>query len=208
MAQASIADDTATPAEVAEQQRLAKCAQKWIAELGVSEKFQRKWLERSKKIAKRYRQDDRSSNDPHRKFAMLWTNTQTIQPAVYSRPPVPVVTRRFDDQDPVARAATEILERCLAYSIDVQNLDGVLRQTSFDYVLLARGQTWERYVPTYRPQVVTEIPLQVATGPDQEGDAVGPEVRRRPPGARLRAGPEPVLEGAATLVELDAQHRT
>lgn len=152
-----------------EQRRQAQCAQKWIAELGISEKAQRKWLERARKITKRYRKDD-SDTTSKRRFAMLWSNTQTIQPAVYSRPPQPVVSRRFQDQDPVARVGSEVLERCLAYSIDRQDLDGILRQCSFDFVLLARGQTWERYVPTHGPQVVPEIELQVVTGGDDEDE--------------------------------------
>lgn len=151
-----------------EQRRQAQCAQKWIAELGISEKAQRKWLERARKITKRYRKDD-SDTTSKRRFAMLWSNTQTIQPAVYSRPPQPVVSRRFNDADPVARIASEILERCLSYSIDTQDVDGILRQASYDYVLIARGQIWERYVPTHGPQVVPEIELQVVTSGD-EGD--------------------------------------
>lgn len=170
MAQPAPADDPQISPDADEARRQAQCAQKWIAELGVSEKFQRKWLERAKKIAKRYKRDDRSPTDGTRKFAMLWANTQTIQPAVYSRPPVPVVTRRFADADPVARTASEVLERCLAYSVDVQDADSVLRQCSFDYVLYGRGQTWERYVPTYGPAVTSEIPLQVVTGPDADDD--------------------------------------
>lgn len=166
-------DDQAPGADVLEAQRQANCARKWIAELGVSEKFQRKWLERAKKINKRYLKED-SVTEVNRRFAMLWSNTQTIQPAVYSRPPTAVVTRRFNDQDPVARSASEILERCLTASIDLQNLDSVLRQASFDFVRIARGQTWERYVPTYGPQVTPEIALQPVTGADETDDDADP----------------------------------
>jgi hypothetical protein len=143
----------------------AQCARRWIAELNQSEKAQAKWLTRSRKIVRRYKEEHRSDGD-QRRFAMLWSNTQTLQPAIYSRPPQPVVSRRFADSDPIARVASEVLERALAYSIDCQGFDGVMRQSSFDYVLLARGQTWERYVPTKGPMVTPEIELQVKT----EGD--------------------------------------
>jgi hypothetical protein len=154
--------DAQQPADADEARRLQQCAQKWIAELTVSEKAQRQWLDRARKIVRRYKKDD-SQTVRDRRFAMLWSNTQTIHPAVYSRTPQPVVTRRFNDQDPVGRVASEILERALSYSLDVQDFDGVLRQASFDFVLLARGQAWERYEPTFGPQVVPEIPLQVVT---------------------------------------------
>ncbi len=159
---------TEDPQAAAEKQKAddASCAQRWIAELTLSEKAQRKWLERARKITKLYKRED-STTAKTRRFAMLWANTQTIQPAVYTRPPQPVVIRRFGDADPVGRQASEILERAIAYSIDQQDLDGRLRQCSFDYVLLARGQTWERYVPTKGPTVTPEIDLQVVTSGDE-----------------------------------------
>jgi hypothetical protein len=155
------------PADPQEARRQQRCAQRWIAELQISEKAQAKWLQRAKKIVRLY--EYTKSDDPARKrqFAMLWANTQTIQPAVYSRAPAPVVSRRFKDEDPTGRIASEVLERALAYSSDVQDLDGVFRQTSFDFVLLARGQTWERYVPTHGPAVTPQIALQVVTSGDE-----------------------------------------
>jgi hypothetical protein len=100
---------------------------------------------------------------------MLWSNTQTIQPATYTRPPIPEVLRRFEDPDPIARVASEAVERAISYSIDVHDLDGVLRQCSFDFVLFARGQTWERYVPTFGPEVMPPpVQLQVTTNGDSD----------------------------------------
>jgi hypothetical protein len=157
-------------ADAREQQR---CAQRWIAELNAAEKAQRHWLDRSKKIIRLYKRQDATPDDEARKrFAMLWTNTETLKPAVYARPPEPVVSRRFDDADPVARVASEILERTLSASIDLQDLDGALRACRDDYVLIGRGQTWERYVPTHGPEVTPEIELQVVTeGTDEDPDA-------------------------------------
>jgi hypothetical protein len=149
-----------------EARRLTQCAQRWIGELGISEKAQRHWLEKSRKIVKRYRFVDSDKGSRTRQFNMLWSNTQTLFPATYFRPPQPVVTRRFNDQDPVARVASEVLERSLSYSIDKQGFHEIEKQAALDYVLLARGQTWERYEPTFGPEVIPEIPLQVKT----EGD--------------------------------------
>jgi hypothetical protein len=121
-------------------------AKLWIDELATSEGAQRKFLGRAKRVWKRYAADFEET-DQKRRYSMLWANTQTIWPAVYARPPEPVVGRRFKDADPVGRAASEILERALSYSIDRHDLDGALRQASLDYTLIARAQTWERYVP-------------------------------------------------------------
>jgi hypothetical protein len=76
-----------------------------------------------------------------------------------------VVSRRFKDADPVGRAASEVLERALSYSIDKQGLDSTLRSAVFDYVLLAKGVAWERYIPTYGEEVTPDkVPVvQITT---------------------------------------------
>ncbi len=166
----------------------AKTARRWIAELGVSEKAQSRWLIRARKIVKRYKRlgldSDVLNGGGERQFALLWANTETIRPAVYARPPQPVVGRRFKDADPVGRQASEVLERGLSYSIDKQDLDGTLRTATLDYVLIARGQAWERYVPTHGPQVIPQITLQLTTDAetgksgylDEEGEPYEGEV--------------------------------
>lgn len=155
---------TAQPASDQEAREAQQLAQRWIAELGLSEKAQQKWLTRSRKIIKRYKKEGSDREDGKRSFALLWSNTETVRPAIYARPGEPVVTRRFKDEDPVGREASEVIERGLAFSIDQQDLDGVLNDATFDYTLIARGQTWERYVPTYGPEIVPEVVcLQITT---------------------------------------------
>jgi hypothetical protein len=199
MADAALADPTA-PDDPQEARRQAACAQRWIAELGISEKAQSKWLERAKKIAKLYKREN-SQEDGKRRFAMLWANTETIKPAIYARPPHPVVVRRFEDADPIARICSEVLERALSASIDLQDVDGRLRECRDDFVLFGRGQTWERYVPTHGPQVVPQVELQVVTEGHGDGDdgeaqyqdetgAIIPaeQVQRREDGSAYMAG--------------------
>lgn len=133
----------------------------WLAELALSEKAQEKWLTRAGQIIKRYMLTTTSMK---RRFSLLWSNTQTILPAVYARVPAPVVSRRFKDADPVGRSASEILERSLSYSVDKRDIDGVLRACAFDFTLIARGQAWERYVPTHGDPVVEKVKvLQITT---------------------------------------------
>lgn len=160
-----------------EERRQAECARKWIAELTASEKFQRRWLERAKKIVKLFkRQEEVPEGDPRKQYAILWANTETTKPAVYARPPEPVVGRRFKTEDPTARIASEVLERAISTSLDLQDADGVFRCVRDDYVLIGRGQTWERYVPTHGPEETPEIELQVVGG--GEGDDESPAAYR------------------------------
>jgi len=75
----------------------------------------------------------------------LWSNVQTLQPAVYQRMPHPVVSRRFSDEDSVARVASELLERCISFNMDAVDFDETIRLVRDDYLLAARGTVWIRY---------------------------------------------------------------
>jgi hypothetical protein len=88
------------------------------------------------------------------KFNILWSNMQTILPAVYSRNPKPDVSRRFNASDAVARETSVVLERCLNYFIDSDEFKHTMRQCAFDWLLLGRGTVWVRYEPTIKTEQV------------------------------------------------------
>lgn len=150
------------------------CA-RWQAEIKAADKVRQDWLSRCDRIERRYRDDelrDDTLDDPVR-ISILWSNIQTLKPAVYSRPPVPVVTRRFRDRDPVARAASMILQRTLAFQIDDGDMHQLMREVVDDYLLYARGTCWARYCPHYS---TTAMPGRVTadaepeTPPASDGD--------------------------------------
>lgn len=132
---------------------------RWLAEIKAYDKTFSSWSERSRKIVKRYR-DDQEDEDKARKFNILWANIQIMGPALYARPPVPDVSRRYKDRDPIGRAASVILERCLAYSVDVYDFDGTVKGARDDYLLTARGQSWVRYIPHFGEETQDKIFLQ------------------------------------------------
>ena len=147
----------------------------WIAELSSYEKEYASWTTRCRKITKVYR-DDRAqgtSTQSNRKYALLWSNVETIKPAVYSRPPKPVVTRRFKDRDPVSKTSSMVLERALDFTVDCYSLDDRLREVRQDYLLYGRGQMWARYEPTFRevePEVAAEQAGETGEGGEQGAD--------------------------------------
>jgi hypothetical protein len=74
----------------------------------------KKWEARTKKIIRRYRDDTRSaSGNDTAKFNILWSNVQTLIPAVYSKMPKADVSRRFGDNDPIGRVASILVDRAL-----------------------------------------------------------------------------------------------
>nr|KZA99766.1 hypothetical protein A4A59_21240 [Rhizobium leguminosarum] len=110
-------EDETTALEGGQQWDLAKVGARWQQELERAERYFRSWHDRCVKIEKIYLdQQSDQTNAAKRRFPMLWANTSVLQPAVYARVPQPVVERRFKDAQPVARMASELVERNLAYN--------------------------------------------------------------------------------------------
>jgi hypothetical protein len=124
-----------------------KSSQSWLTQLDLSKKDGEKWLERGKKIVKRFRDErEQSFNTGEKKYNILWSNIRTLLPAVYSKKPHAVAERRYKDQDPVGRCASEILQRCLQYEIDTCNdYDSSIRNSTLDRLLAGRGVAWVRF---------------------------------------------------------------
>jgi hypothetical protein len=123
---------------------------RWMAEIARYESEAKRWTSRSQKIVKRYKDDRKGPADEARtKYNILWSNLQVLMPAVYARNPVPEVERRFKDEDPVGREASEVLERCLDYCIKTQSFKDIMRAAVLDRFLPGRGVVWVRYVPHF-----------------------------------------------------------
>lgn len=102
------------------------------------------WRKQCEAINKIYLDQHRTTASA-RRFAMLWSNIETLKPAVYARTPVAVVSRRFKDADKIGRKAGETLERCINTSFDLYGVNDVLECVRDDRLLCARGQAWVRY---------------------------------------------------------------
>lgn len=74
-------------------------------------------------------------------FDLFWSSMEIIKPAVYSRPPQPVVSPRFADRNKVATTASELLERCLVSSFERGDFDQVMLNVRDDLCISARGVT-------------------------------------------------------------------
>jgi hypothetical protein len=124
-----------------------KSSQSWQLQLDLAKKDQEKWLERGKKIVKRYRDErEQSFNTGEKKYNILWSNIRTMLPAVYAKKPQAIAERRYKDQDPVGRCASEILQRCLQYEIDTcPDYDSSIRNSVLDRLLAGRGVAWVRF---------------------------------------------------------------
>jgi F0F1-type ATP synthase membrane subunit b/b' len=130
----------------------------------------KKWEARAEKIVKRYRDDNRSQHtNETAKFNILWSNVQTLIPAVYAKLPKAVAERWFGDNDPVGRVASELIERALDYEIEhYPDFRATMRYAVEDRFLGGRGSAWVRYEPHVRTLDVPEDGLQVTEDIDDE----------------------------------------
>ena len=122
--------------------------QDWYNCIGSYERTYKEWEARVDRILKRYRDDSRTRNNPNARFNILWSNIQTITPAVFARLPRPDVSRRFRDNDPIGRVASMVLERALDYEIThYGDYSSAMKQSVQDRLLGGRGTSWVRYEP-------------------------------------------------------------
>lgn len=122
--------------------------EEWYKKIGQYDRAFKKWEARSDRIVKKYRDDERRQNNPNTRFNILWSNVQTITPAIFARLPRPDVSRRFRDNDPVGRVASMMLERALEYELEhYTDYKTAMQSAVFDRLMGGRGTAWVRYEP-------------------------------------------------------------
>ncbi|MBN9410840.1 MAG: hypothetical protein J0H69_16965 [Burkholderiales bacterium] len=136
---------------------------RWLMELSLAEKRDKDFRQVGKKVWDQYRGKGRRKNS----FNILWSNTETLAPAVFNSPPVPNVRRRFKDADLVGKWASQYLERCLAFQTDTEPFVHNIKQDVLDMLLPGRGIGRVRYVPSL-VQVGTPVPDEADEDPAHE----------------------------------------
>ena len=136
---------------------------KYLRVIGAYDNEFAKWQARTKKIIKRYRDDTRGQTlTESAKFNILWSNVQTLIPAVYAKLPKADISRRFGDNDQVGRVASQILERAIDFEIEhYPDFRNTMRYCVEDRFLGGRGTAWVRYEPHVRPQGIEDDGLQI-----------------------------------------------
>ena len=122
--------------------------QDWYKTIMGYERSYKRWEARVDRIVKKYKDDSRYDRNPNARFNILWSNVQTIQPAIFARLPRPDVSRRFRDNDPIGRVASMMLERALEFEIEhYGDYKSAMNNAVLDRLLGGRGVAWVRYEP-------------------------------------------------------------
>lgn len=150
-------------------------AQRWKTEIELYEReAEKSFTERGKKIIKRYK-DERSKGEEDRrnKFNILWSNVQTLSPAIFAKNPTVNVERRYQSDDDLGRFASEVLERATSFFVQDKFFD-CIKEVVLDRLLPGRGTAWIRYVPEFAPE--SDIEDEQDKLPEVTEDANQPEL--------------------------------
>jgi hypothetical protein len=129
----------------------------WYKTIMSYERQYKRWEQRADRIVKKYKDDSRYDRNPNARFNILWSNVQTIQPAIFARLPRPDVSRRFRDNDPIGRVASMMLERALEFEIEhYGDYKSAMNNAVLDRLLGGRGVSWVRYEPHFAVDEVGE----------------------------------------------------
>lgn len=119
---------------------------KWLAELDAAEKRDKDWKKKGREIVEIYEAGKRADNP----FNILFSNTETLLPALFNNTPRPEVKRRFNDADPMGKVASNVLKRSLEFLMDSNNEDhggftDLMEAAVLEALLPGRGITRFKY---------------------------------------------------------------
>lgn len=78
-------------------------------------------------------------------YDLFWASMEIMKPAIYARPPKPVVSPQFKDRRPLQNATAELLERSVSSAFDRTGLDEGMICARDDLIFYNRGQLWLTY---------------------------------------------------------------
>lgn len=151
---------------------------RWAKEISIADSSEKQWRKRSRSIYQLYEGGEKEAEQDvpagEQSFNILWSNTETLLPAVYNSAPQPDVRRRFRDDDAVGKAASMVLERAISYAIDTEEFYDTLEDGVLDSLLTGRGLARIKYEPVFIPQMMPAV------------DGAEPEPRMDPMGQPMQ----------------------
>jgi len=78
-------------------------------------------------------------------YDLFWASMEIMKPAIYARPPKPVVSPQFKDRRALQNTTAELLERSVTSAFDRTTLDEGMICARDDLIFYNRGQLWLTY---------------------------------------------------------------
>jgi hypothetical protein len=172
-----VSTDPASPEEAAH--KAANLVQHWIGELDQARVREKDFRKEGQRFVELYE----GSKKAEYQFNILYSNTETLAPALYNSVPRPVVQRRFKDADPLGAQASKAGQRILEYLIDdgmseYATFDELMKSTVLEALVPGRGVTRFKYDAKIE-QVQNEQAAEQAetaglvTDPDEDAEQEG-----------------------------------
>lgn len=157
--------------------------QYWLKELDAARKRVKEYRKIASRIVKLY-EGGKADESP---FNILYSNTETLAPALYNNLPRPVVQRRFKDDDPIGKVASDVARRSLEFLIDNElgtytPFDDLMAQAVLEALVPGQGITRFKYDASIVELPEPENPTEGAEDDTGEGDveAVAGEIHPEP----------------------------
>lgn len=122
----------------------------WLQEVDARKKAEKEWRAEAGKISALYEGYKRD----HSPFNILYSNTETLAPALYNNTPRPAAGRRYKDKDPLGLAVANTLNRTLSFLMDSNDMDEPTFDKMAEHAILqalvpGRGAVRFKYVADY-----------------------------------------------------------
>jgi hypothetical protein len=96
----------------------------WLDAIEAASSEEKDWRKEADESVEIYRSD---CDEGQAEFNILYSNIETLLPAIYNSTPSPDVRRRFGDRDPIAKSVSDIIERAISYSVDAYDFDAMMQ---------------------------------------------------------------------------------
>lgn len=118
----------------------------WLTELSDAMKREKEWRKDGDRLTTVYE----CGKAKEYQFNILYSNTETLAPALYNNLPRPVVQRRFKDEDPLGKMSGEVAQRVLEFLLDndvgaYTPFDDLAPQAVLEALVPGRGVVRFRY---------------------------------------------------------------
>lgn len=157
--------------------------QAWLKELDSARKRLKDYRKDASRVVKLY-EGGKAAESP---FNILYSNTETLAPALYNNLPRPVVQRRFKDDDPLGKVASDVARRSLEFLIDNElgtytPFDDLMMQAVLEALVPGQGVTRFKYDASIVEQPEPNNPTEGQEDETGEGaiEAVTGEIHLEP----------------------------
>jgi len=143
-------------------------AQIWLSEIDYALNRERLFRKNGKNLLRIFE----ASSEESVPFNILYSNVDTLQPALYNSIPRPVVQRRYKDADPVGKEAARLAQRILEFQIaqeppEYPTFDEMMQSSVLQALVPGRGITQFKYEASFEEREAAESEETAGASPEE-----------------------------------------